>query len=49
MLFDGEEYLAETKKISLPRRGGREEGEGRDIAFHLGWNEGSGGMGYKIG
>lgn len=22
MLFDGEEYLAETKKISLPRRGG---------------------------
>lgn len=50
MLFDGEEYLAETKKISLPRRGeGEEGGEGRDIALHLGWNEGSGGMGYKIG
>lgn len=38
MLFEEEreqeeEYLGETKKISLPRRGGR------DIAFHLGWNE----------
>lgn len=26
MLFDGEEYLAETKKISLPRRRGEERG-----------------------
>lgn len=28
MLFDGEEYLAETKKISLPRRRGGEGGRG---------------------
>lgn len=39
MLFEKEEeeeeeYLGETKKISLPRSEG-----GRDIAFHLGWNE----------
>lgn len=39
MLFEKEEeeeeeYLGETKKISLPGSEG-----GRDIAFHLGWNE----------